>query len=110
MTMEKAQSNLSKYFPNNIFCNVILLLATAFDNLCEVPFFAVFHYNIDFCRLFVDYPIIITNDMRMIKLSKDIHLSYKLLLFFLSHLSICKFFPNHDTTISLPPNFANLTE
>ena len=69
MTMKKCGDRLRKHLPNEGFTYRFLGLSTPSDHLLEVSAIAVLHDDVYLCFLFVNRPIDVFNDMRMLQVS-----------------------------------------
>lgn len=70
VALVEAEGYLHQYLPNNIFCYMILLFASAPDNHSQIPTFAIFHDDIYPLIVFVYYPIVVLHYVWMCKLSE----------------------------------------
>jgi len=78
--------------------------------LGKVPLLAVLHYDVDLGILLVNYSVIVSDYVRVIKLSEYVDLGDQLLLLLLPHLPIVQLLPHHYAAIRLPPDLAHLPE
>lgn len=76
----------------------------------QVSSFTVFHDDVDSLVSFVYYPIVVLYNVRMDKLPQYIHFRDQLLLFFLAHFAIVKFFPNKCLAVCLSSDLADLAK
>ena len=110
VAVKQPKGDLRQYLPYHILSYLILLLPAALDYLGEVPLLAVFHDDVDLGILLVDYSVIVSDYVRVIKLSEYVDLGDQLLLLLLAHLAIVQLLPHHDAAIGLTPDLAHLPE
>ena len=101
---------LSDCLPYLLFRDVFLLFLEPFDQLCHIAPLAVLHHDVDLGLLFIDYAIVIADNIRMMKFTEDVDLADQLLLFLFIHLAIVEFLPDEDAAIGLSTNLTDHTE
>ena len=107
---EEGTCNLGKNLPYEVFVDEVLCFDALLDNLLQIPALTVFHDDVNFEVSLVNAPVVVAHNVRMIQVSENIDFSDNLLLFLLVHLSVVKFFPDKNSTITYPPNFAHIAK
>lgn len=74
VALVETQRDLHQYFPNDVFRDVVLLLATASDYHSEVSSLAVLHYDVDLLGALVDYAVVVLHDVGVRQVSQDVYL------------------------------------
>lgn len=110
MAVVEPLRDLSHNLPDNVLRNVLLLLSAAPYYLSEVPLLAVLHDDVDLLILLVNDAIVVANNVRVAKLSEDVHFGHDLLLLFLAHGTEIELLPHHNLAVTLPTDLAHFTE
>lgn len=110
MAVVEPLRDLSQNLPDHVLRNVLLLLSAAPDYLSEVPLLAVLHYDVDLLILLVNDAIVVADNVRVAKLSEDVHFGHDLLLLFLAHGTEIELLPHHNLAVTLPTDLAHFPE
>ena len=90
--------NLYLYLSLCLCLCLLPITATLLNKRCQVSPFAKFHHNVDGRVFTFDDPIVISNNVRVAELPKEIHFGNKHLFLTLVHLAIVELFPNQNLT------------
>ena len=107
MTSIECWCNLSNDLPEFLLLHEFLFFFILFNHLSHISSLAVFHDNVYFSLLLINYTIIVPDNIWMMEFTQDINFWNKLLFLFFVHSAIVKLLPNEDLSVREASDFAD---
>ncbi len=107
MAVIESKYKLKKELPNEILIEILSFFLDLGQHRTEISTWTVLHNYIDFGTLFVDYAIVILNNIFMIEFFQNVDFVDKLIFLLFAHGSVVDFLPDHGEPIRESPNFLN---
>ena len=109
--------DLHEYLPNDVLIHVIFIALAPLNQLQNISALAILHHDVNGLILFFYdpritslSPVVVSDDIRVLELSKNVDLRNELFFFFLRHFAIVEFFPDKYSAIGLPLDLGDHSE